>query len=164
MSEWEIELIHLFVSEGHNFSGRHEKGSLDFEIESPDTIECVAGRGIRGDRYFDHKENYKGQVTFFDYDVYEAVKKEFSLPDLKASAFRRNILVKGVPLPELIGKAFAIQGVEFEGVEEAAPCYWMNEACAEGAHEFLNGAGGLRARITTGGMLSKGATAVILLP
>ena len=164
MSEWEIELIHLFVSEGHNYAGRHEKGSLDNGIDDSDSIECVAGRGIRGDRYFDHKENYKGQITFFDYDVYEAVKKEFSLRDLKASAFRRNVLVKGVPLPELIGKAFAIQGVEFEGVEEAAPCYWMNEACAEGAHQFLKGVGGLRARIKVDGTLSKGSAAVTLLP
>ena len=43
--EWEIELVHLFVSEGHNYVGRHEKGSLDHGIEDPDVIECVAGRG-----------------------------------------------------------------------------------------------------------------------
>ena len=58
--EWEIELVHLFVSEGHDYLGRHGKESLDHGIEDPDLIECVAGRGIRGDRYFDHKENYKG--------------------------------------------------------------------------------------------------------
>ena len=72
--DWEIELVHLFVSEGHNFSGRHGKGALNHEIEDRDVIDCVAGRGIRGDRYYDHKENYKGQVTFFDHDVYEEVK------------------------------------------------------------------------------------------
>jgi len=137
--EWEIELVHLFVSEGHDYLGRHGKESLDHGIEDPDLIECVAGRGIRGDRYFDHKENYKGQITFFDHGVYEAVKREFDLPELAASAFRRNVILKDVPLPELIGKPFALQGLEFEGVEEAAPCYWMNEAAADGVHEFLKG-------------------------
>ena len=33
-------------------------------IEVP-VVECVAGRGIRGDRYFDFKNDYKGQITFF---------------------------------------------------------------------------------------------------
>lgn len=162
--EWDIELLHMFVSEGHNFAGRHGKGSLEHGIEDRETIECVAGRGIRGDRYFDHKENYKGQITFFDYEVYDSVKAEFDLPDLEASAFRRNVLVRGVPLLELIGKSFSIQGVEFEGVEEAAPCYWMNEACAEGVHEFLKGKGGLRARIVSGGELSRGAATLAVLP
>src|SRR5258705_527013 len=34
-------------------------------------IECVAGRGIRGDRYFDFKDDYKGQITFFSLDVFD---------------------------------------------------------------------------------------------
>ena len=162
--DWEIELVHLFVSEGHNFNGRHGKGALNHEIDDRDVIDCVAGRGIRGDRYYDHKENYKGQVTFFDHDVYEEVKDKFELPHLAASAFRRNVLVRGVPLTELIGRSFSIQGVEFEGVEEAAPCYWMDKACAKGVHEFLIGRGGLRARIVAGGELKRGAGTVTRLP
>ena len=33
--EWEIELLHLFVSGGHNYVGRHGQGSLDHGIEDP---------------------------------------------------------------------------------------------------------------------------------
>ena len=161
--EWEIELLHMFVSGGHNYLGRHGKGSLDHGIEDSSAIECVAGRGIRGDRYFDHKENFKGQITFFDYDVYEAVKKDFGISDLAPSVFRRNVLLKGIPLLELVGKSFALEGVEFFGVEEAAPCYWMNEAVAEGAHEYLKGKGGLRARITRSGDLQRGGGLLRLL-
>jgi MOSC domain-containing protein YiiM len=96
--------------------------------------------------------------------VYQSVKKEFDLPELIASSFRRNVLLQGVPLLDLVGKQFSLQGVEFEGVEEAAPCYWMNEACAEGVHEFLKGQGGLRARITSGGELTRGSGILSLLP
>ena len=162
--EWDVELVHLFVSGGHNFAGRHGKGPLDHGIEDRDVIECVAGRGIRGDRFFDHKENYKGQITFFDHAIYETVKEKFDLPDLAASAFRRNILMRGVDLTELNGRNFSLQGVEFEGVEEAAPCYWMNEACAEGVEEFLRGSGGLRARILKEGELRRGSGTLSLLP
>jgi len=37
-------------------------------------IECVAGHGICGDRFFDHQANYKGQITFFATEVYEALR------------------------------------------------------------------------------------------
>lgn len=161
---WDVELIHLYVSGGHNFVGRHGKGSLDHGIEDRESLECLAGRGIREDRYFDHKEDYKGQITFFDHVVYEAVKDRFNLPGLKPSAFRRNVIMKGVSLDELIGKRFVLQDIEFEGVEEAKPCYWMDEACAPGAEEFLRGSGGMRARILNGGTLSRGAGVVSLIP
>jgi len=162
--EWDVELLHLFVSDGHNFVGRHGKDALNHAIEDREAVECVAGRGIRGDRYFDHKENYKGQITFFDQEVYEAVKKEYDVPELEPCAFRRNILVRGVPLNELIGRSFSLQGLEFEGVEEAKPCYWMNDACAKGVEEFLRGKGGLRARVTVGGELRRGPGVVTVLP
>ena len=150
-----VEIRHMYVSAGHNFVGRHGKGSLKHPIEDRTEIECVAGRGIVGDRYFDHEEDYKGQITFFDYAIYEAVKEKFDLPTLEASAFRRNTLIAGVDLNELIGKRFAIGEVEFEGAEEAKPCYWMDEACAPGADGFLRGKGGLRARILKSGTLRR---------
>lgn len=161
---WEIELVHLFVSAGHSYKGRHGKGSMEQAVEDRDTIECVAGRGIRDDRYFDFREDFKGQATFFEDEVYESVKREFGLPDLEAWAFRRNIVVRGVPLRELIGRRFSLQGLEFEGVEEAAPCYWMDEACADGVEDFLKGRGGLRARIRVGGDLRRGSGTLELLP
>ena len=151
-----VEILNMYVSPGHNYVGRHGKGSLQHGIEDRDEIECVAGSGIRGDRYFDHKEDYKGQITFFDAAAYEAVKERFDLPELEPCAFRRNVVVSGVDLNMLIGKRFQIGDVVFEGSEEAKPCYWMDEACAEGAEEFLKGRGGLRARIRESGVLRKG--------
>ena len=49
-------------------------------------IECVAGRGIRGDRFFDYKENYKGQITFFALEVFDALRRELNLPDAQHRA------------------------------------------------------------------------------
>ena len=36
-------------------------------------FEWVAGPGIRGDRFFDYKKDYKGQITFFAMEVLEAL-------------------------------------------------------------------------------------------
>lgn len=151
-----IAIEELLISPGHDFYGRHGKGRLQHGIEECSELELVAGKGIVGDRFYDYKEDYKGQVTFFEAETWEAVKAEFDLPELTASAFRRNVVVRGVALSELIGKRFTIGELAFEGTQEAAPCYWMDEACAPGAEEFLKGRGGLRCRIVAGGQLSKG--------
>jgi MOSC domain-containing protein YiiM len=120
-----------------------------------DRIECVAGRGIRGDRFFDHKENYKGQVTSFSWEVFAALQRELDLPQTKPACTRRNILVSGVDLNSLIGCEFEIQSVRFLGMEECRPCDWMSLALGSGAEEWLKGRGALRARILTDGFLER---------
>ncbi len=116
-------------------------------------IECVAGRGIRGDRYFDHKPDFKGQVTFFSWDIFCDLRRELSLYGAQPWALRRNVITQGVNLMEWVGRRFEIQGVTFEGVEECKPCYWMDEALAPGAEAWLRGRGGLRARIVSDGWI-----------
>jgi len=38
----------------------------------------LAGSGLKGDRYFNHKPDYKGQVTFFAQEVYERLCEQFN--------------------------------------------------------------------------------------
>jgi MOSC domain-containing protein YiiM len=121
-------------------------------IELP-TVECVAGRGLRGDRYFDHKEDYKGQITFFSLDVFDELCGALQVEGVCPSSLRRNVFTRDVDLNTLIGKDFEVQGIRFRGTEESRPCYWMNRAVAPGTQEFLLGRGGLRARILTNGVL-----------
>ena len=121
-------------------------------IEVP-MIECVAGRGIRGDRYFDFKDDYKGQITFFSFEVFEQLCRVLGLRQRSPAEARRNIIMRAADLNELIGQDFEVQGVRFHGMEECRPCYWMDRAIAPGAEEFLKGSGGLRAKILTNGKL-----------
>src|SRR5688572_24470268 len=113
-----LTLHRIFVSDGHSYLGRHGLGSAKFQIREVDTVECVAGRGLRGDRYFDHKENYKGQVTLFSQEVYDGLCQALNLTQARPSALRRNLLVSGMDLNELIGRQFELQGVQLEGTEE----------------------------------------------
>ena len=150
-----IHIQHLFISPGHNFVGHHGGPPGEHPIFEPDQVECVAGRGIRGDRYFDHKENYKGQITFFSLDLFDKMRRELELSQARPAATRRNVFVSGVDLNSLAGQEFEIQGVRFAGVEECRPCYWMNSALGDGAEQWLKGRGGLRARILTDGILHR---------
>lgn len=153
--EWRAELLEIWISPGNDFRGHHGMARGEHGIESVSEVECVAGMGLKGDRYFGYKPDFKGQVTFFDADAVQAVRDEFHLPDLSSGEFRRNLIVRGVDLSAWVGKRFRFQGIEFEGSEECRPCYWMDEAVAPGAEEFLKSRfrGGLRARILTDGRL-----------
>ena len=113
--------------------------------------------GLRGDRFFDFKKNYKGQVTFFAWEIHQALGRELGFPDKPLSAFRRNVITVGVDLNELIGQEFQIQGVCFRGTEECRPCYWMDQVIAPGAFDYLKGRGGLRAVILGDGILRTSA-------
>ena len=152
---WDAKLLNIFISSGHDYWGRQGEGRLQSGITEVREIECVAGMGLRGDRYFGYKPDFKGQVTFFDAQIVEEVRKEFKLAKLPASVFRRNLIVEGVHLDEWMGKRFVFQGVEFEGSQECKPCHWMDRAIAPGGEEFLKGKfrGGLRAKILTSGIL-----------
>jgi MOSC domain-containing protein YiiM len=149
----QIRVEGLFISPGHNFFGHYGQPPGECLIVEMQEIECVAGHGVRGDRFFDFKDDYKGQITFFASEIFIDVCNQLSAMGKSPGAARRNVVTRGVDLNELIGKRFALQGVQFEGVCECSPCYWMNMAIAPGAEAALRGRGGLRARILTDGKL-----------
>ncbi len=144
---------HLFISPGHNYFGHYDQPPGGHPILAVDEIECVAGCGIRGDRFFGYRENYKGQITFFAMEVWEALRRELQLPGALPQATRRNAFVRDLDCSALIGREFQIQGVRFLGVEECRPCHWMNLALGTGAEDWLRGRAGLRGHIITDGIL-----------
>jgi len=150
-----VRIEQLCISPGHNFFGHYGQPAGEHSVVLLDEIECVVGQGIRGDRFFGFKEDYKGQITFFSMEVLEALRRELNLPGAKPEASRRNVYTRGVDLNTLIGRTFEVQGVRFAGVEESRPCEWMNSALGLGAQEWLRGRGGLRCRILSNGTLRR---------
>jgi MOSC domain-containing protein YiiM len=148
---------HLCISPGHNFFGHFGSPAgenVTLEVES---LECVAGRGVRGDRFFDYKPDYKGQITLFSMEAFEALCAALEVPPRSPVALRRNVFTRGVDLTTLIGQEFELQGVRLAAIEECRPCVWMDEAVAPGAEAWLKGRGGLRCKILTDGVLHRDA-------
>lgn len=148
-----MKIRRLFISPGHNFFGHHGQPAGENPVLEVAEIECVAGRGIRGDRFFDFRENYKGQITFFAQEVFESFCAELKLAGKSPGATRRNVITAGADLNALVGEEFEIQAVRFRGMAECSPCYWMDQAFAPGAEKFLQNRGGLRAQILSDGIL-----------
>ena len=153
----------IYISPGHDFFGRYGLERKAHEVHAVDSVKCVAGSGLEGDRFFDYKEDFKGQVTFFAAEVADALREKLADPYFENSAFRRNIITRGIELNELIGQRFKIGEIEFEGTQESTPCDWMNESVGPGARALLEGRGGLRARILTSGTLQVGKLDLLIL-
>jgi MOSC domain-containing protein YiiM len=149
----QIRIVGLFISPGHNFFGHYGGPAGEAPTVAVNEVQCLAGRGLSGDRFFDFRHNYKGQATFFAAEVFDEICRLLAVNGKSPGVTRRNIITRGVDLNSLIGKQFELQGVAFEGVSECSPCHWMDEAIAPGAEAALHGRGGLRARILTDGRL-----------
>jgi MOSC domain-containing protein YiiM len=143
----------IFISPGHNFFGRKVPDADSHPLLEVSEVRCLAGRGLEGDRFLDFKDNYSGQVTFFDLAVFDELVRALGIHDKIPGVLRRNVFLRGVDLNEWADRRFSLQGIVFDGAKEAAPCAWMDLAFGPGAHEFLKGRGGLRARIVTTGAL-----------
>ncbi len=160
MYSYDIKVKALFTSPKHNYFGHKNNIPSGHETVSHTEIRCVTDKGIEGDRFFDIRPGYDGQVTFFNEEVYQLIQKEQQLLDKESVArelFRRNIVLEGVSVVELIGKRFEIGGVVFEGVKHCAPCRWMDIMMGKGVMKLMKGRGGLRARVVKGGTLYRGA-------
>ena len=150
-----IEIVRIFISSGHDYWTPEGEECLKHGIEELTEVECIAGRGLRGDRYSTGESNRMGQVTFISANAIQEIRDEFRLPQLADSIFRRNIVVRDMDLAQLLGTQFEIQRIQFEGAQECTPCQWMDRLISPGAQKFMqaNFRGGLRAKILTNGIL-----------
>lgn len=99
--EKRIEILSLYTSTAHNFFGHHGQPAGISPIVEVPFVECVARRGLRGDWFFDCKDNYKGQITFFAWEVYGEISDRLGIHDECPSVFRRNVITRGIDLNTL---------------------------------------------------------------
>lgn len=155
-----IIIHHLYISPGHNyFTHTYDTPGKHPTIE-PTVVEVHAGQGIVGDRFYGRGPSFDGHVTFVAWEVWQEIQQITGLDGLTPAALRRNIVVEGVPLNQLIGQEFALDGVRFYGTKHCAPCRWMDVAVTTGALALLKGRGGLRAQCLSDGLLRRGHTQV----
>lgn len=152
-----ITIHHLYLSPGHNYFGNRSDTPGSHPTYDVAAVEVKGGAGLVGDRFFGRGPNFDGHVTFFAWEVYQWLQTEGGLSIVTPAAFRRNVIVSGVPLNQLFGQPFAIDGVQLRGTKHCAPCRWMDLGVAPGALAALKGRGGLRAQVVSDGWLHTGA-------
>lgn len=148
-----VTIHKLFSSPQHNYFTHPKFKAGDAPTTVHQRLHLKVGCGIEGDRF----ETGRYPITFFSLEVAKLMEKEFAR-EIDSEIFRRNIIISGVNLCELIGKPFMVGGVTFEGLAHCNPCTWMNAMIAKGAYGLMKGRGGLRARVIEDGEITLGKT------
>jgi len=114
-----------------------------------ESVTAVAGKGLVGDRHFTDNPGPGNALTLIEAEVLEEV-------GLTGAQSRRQVVVRGVRLNDLIGKRFRVGDVECLGVEICEPCSHLQELTRPGIIKDLIHRGGLNADILSGGMITVG--------
>jgi MOSC domain-containing protein YiiM len=114
------------------------------------SVRAVAGHGLEGDRYFFADGAGSGEaLTLIEAEAIEDV-------GLTGAKSRRQVVVRGGGLNDLVGKRFRVGDVECEGIELCEPCLHLQKLTRPGIIKDLIHRGGLRADILSGGTISIG--------
>ena len=115
-----------------------------------ESVSAVAGSGLEGDRHFRPDGARPGQaLTLIEAEALEDV-------GLTGPQSRRQVVVRGVRLNDLVGKRFSVGGVECVGVELCEPCLHLQSMTRPGIIDDLVHRGGLNADILVGGTIAVG--------
>ena len=133
-----------------------EQGVEAINIGSSDALgpaasaTAVAGKGIVGDRHFaDHGARPGNALTLIEAEVLEDV-------GVTGPQSRRQVVVRGVRVNDLIGKRFRVGDVECVGVEICESCLHLQRLTGPGIIKDLIHRGGLNADILSDGTISVG--------
>ena len=135
--------------EAINIGTSHDLGPVS-------SVRAVAGHGLEGDRYFFADKAGSGEaLTLIEAEAIEDV-------GLTGARSRRQVVVRGGGLNDLVGKRFRVGDVECEGVELCEPCLHLQKLTRPGIIKDLIHRGGLRADILSGGTISIGDKVQVL--
>ena len=125
-------------------------------MQTVDEVRAVPGRGLEGDRYFDHPQmEPQRELTLVEVEAIEAFRSEFKI-DFGLEGTRRNVITRGVPLNHLVGREFWIGGVKARGIQLCEPCATLQRLSHPKVLPGLIHRGGLRAQILTEGTIRVG--------
>lgn len=131
-------------------------------MEAVESVEAVADRGLRGDRYFNGNGYYSPydvcQVTLLASEALGEIEQSVGI-DLSAGQHRRNIVTEGIDVHDLLGHRFRVGDALLEGTRARPPCAHVEElAEQEGVGRALKqGRGGVCADVVESGTIRTGA-------
>lgn len=130
------------------------------EPTAQQSVEAVAGRGLKGDRYFNGEGLYNiseelepHAITLIEAEALEAAEEDYGV-DFGPGEHRRNITTRGVALNHLVGERFRVGDAVIEGSRLCEPCGYMQSLSEQpDAATALKHRGGLDAHIVESGTI-----------
>jgi MOSC domain-containing protein YiiM len=151
-ASWSGQVVGLFIAP--------EAGA---PMQAVDAVRAVPGRGLDGDRYFKGEGAFsrwdgpRREVTLIAREALAAAEAETGIP-LAPEETRRNVLVEGVPLGDLVRTEFRVGDVWLKGNRRCQPCKRLLRLAdkPDALLDALVNRGGLRAQIRTEAELQVG--------
>ena len=139
------KVIEIAISK--NFKGK---------MESVDTIQIIAGKGLVNDRHFRENNHKKSQITLIEieniYYYNKAVETSIAPID-----FRRNIITEGIRLNSLVGKEFFIGNTKIKAHDLCRPCRALQKSLNQKKLvDLMLSKSGIRCEILTSGKIHRG--------
>lgn len=131
-------------------------------MQEHESADVVAGLGIPGDRYATRLGHWSDpkwrdqQLTLVGAELLDEL-------GLAPHALRRNIVVRGIQLSDLVGLEFGIGDARIRGHRICAPCGYIGRLNERpGLFTELAGRGGIRVSVVGGGTIRVGDEVRIL--
>jgi MOSC domain-containing protein YiiM len=123
-------------------------------------VRAFADRGLEGDRFF--RESWAAAkrpdkaVSLIEEEVLEMAASEYQV-SIAGDQTRRNIVIRGVPLIELLDREFMIGNVVMRGIRLFEPCAHLEKVSQiAGIFRALENRSGLKAAILSDGVIHTG--------
>lgn len=159
------------IGTGRKTTGRvvsiHIAPRLEVPMVAVSEVRAVPGRGLEGDRYYQHTGTYSDtpgtgrDVTLVASESISEIAREKGIT-LQPGDTRRNITTTGVDLNSLVDVEFSIGEVPVLGMRLCEPCEYLEGLVAQkGTLKALVHRGGLRCDILREGTIRVGDEIVI---
>lgn len=138
------------------------------EMDECSDVEAVAGRGLRGDRYFSDietgtfvdwepgEERHDGyDLTLIEREAIDAIEREADI-ELAPGEHRRNVVTRDVALNHLVGTRFRVGEAICRGDRLCEPCGYLQDLTGKAVLDALTHRGGLRADVLETGTIRPG--------
>jgi MOSC domain-containing protein YiiM len=119
-----------------------------------ESVQAVSGQGLVGDRKAQAGVRPGGALTLIEAEVLEDA-------GLTGPEARRQVVVRGVRLNDVVGKRFRVGEVECVGVELCEPCLHLQSLTRPGIIEELVHRAGLNADLLNDGTIAVGDPVVL---
>ena len=129
-------------------------------MQSRESVAAVSG-GLEGDRYCTGRGHYSPfdvcEVTFVASEALEAIRERTNI-DVTDGSHRRNLVVRGGDVHDLLGCRFRVGEATFEGTRPRPPCRYLEKLTDKDGlmRAMRDGRGGICARVDDPGEIRVG--------